>query len=77
MSTAPFQEIPFDGVMSLGFKDLYTSGGFILSITWRRGIDTRRGQPALLLLADGEDCEVTCSAALIADKVVTVTLDVH
>lgn len=28
MTTEPFREIPFDGIMGLGFKDLGTSGRF-------------------------------------------------
>jgi len=57
-TTEPFQEIPFDGIMGLGFKDLSMGKGFNM-------IDELTGNGALpggqisFYLTDGGDSEVT------------------
>ena len=60
MSTEPFQEIPFDGVMGLGFKDLYMSGCFnIVDNLAEKGSIPGGASQFSFYMADGEDCEVT------------------
>ena len=62
MSTEPFQEIPFDGAMGLGFKDLYMSGGFnIVDNLAEKGSIPGGASQFSFYMADGEDCEVTFS----------------
>merc|ERR1719444_234438 len=58
MTTEPFQEIPFDGIMGLGFKDLSMGNGFNI-------VDDLAGMGAVgsgqfsFFVSDGDDSEVT------------------
>jgi len=60
MTTEPFQEIPFDGIMGLGFKDLSMGNGFNI-------VDDLASSPELpsgghqfsFFVSDGQDSEVT------------------
>jgi hypothetical protein len=57
-STEPFQEIPFDGIMGLGFKDLSMGEGFnIIDDLYAKG-QLPDGQISFYL-TDGGDSEVT------------------
>merc|ERR1719199_551686 len=57
-STEPFQEIPFDGIMGLGFKDLSMGKGFnIIDDLYAKG-QLPQGQISFYL-TDGGDSEVT------------------
>jgi hypothetical protein len=57
-STEPFQEIPFDGIMGLGFKDLSMGEGFnIVDDLYAKG-QLPQGQISFYL-TDGGDSEVT------------------
>mmetsp|Transcript_59969 Transcript_59969/g.128702 ORF Transcript_59969/g.128702 Transcript_59969/m.128702 type:complete len:547 (+) Transcript_59969:63-1703(+) len=57
-TTEPFQEIPFDGIMGLGFKDLSMGEGFnILDDLVAKG--TLPGGQFSFYLTDGGDSEVT------------------
>jgi hypothetical protein len=57
-STEPFQEIPFDGIMGLGFKDLSMGEGFnIVDDLYAKG-QLPDGQISFYL-TDGGDSEVT------------------
>merc|ERR1719262_2147304 len=58
MTTEPFQEIPFDGIMGLGFKDLSMGDGFnIVDDLYAKGA-LPNGQFSFYL-TDGGDSEVT------------------
>jgi len=54
MSTEPFQEIPFDGIMGLGFKDLSMGNGFNI-------VDDLESKAAQFsfFVSDDDDSEVT------------------
>merc|ERR1719210_3261030 len=54
MSTEPFQEIPFDGIMGLGFKDLSMGGGFNIV----DDLESKASQFSFFV-SDGDDSEVT------------------
>jgi hypothetical protein len=57
-STEPFQEIPFDGIMGLGFKDLSMGQGFnIVDDLYAKG--QLPGGQISFYLTDGGDSEVT------------------
>merc|ERR1719199_1587959 len=57
-STEPFQEIPFDGIMGLGFKDLSMGEGFnIIDDLYAKG--QLPGGQVSFYLTDGGDSEVT------------------
>jgi len=57
-STEPFQEIPFDGIMGLGFKDLSMGQGFnIIDDLYAKG--SLPGGQISFYLTDGGDSEVT------------------
>merc|ERR1719333_1311064 len=57
-STEPFQEIPFDGIMGLGFKDLSMGDGFnIIDELSKKG--SLPGGQISFYLTDGGDSEVT------------------
>jgi len=57
-STEPFQEIPFDGIMGLGFKDLSMGKGFnIIDELTDKG--SLPGGQISFFCTDGEDSEVT------------------
>merc|ERR1740122_159558 len=56
MSTEPFQEIPFDGIMGLGFKDLSMGNGFNIV----DDLNTNGGcKQFSFFVSDGNDSEVT------------------
>merc|ERR1719188_465299 len=57
MSTEPFQEIPFDGIMGLGFKDLSMGAGFNIvdDLEANGGV----GGVFSFFVSDGDDSEVT------------------
>lgn len=57
-STEPFQEIPFDGIMGLGFKDLSMGKGFNIIDDLADGGMLPGGQVSFYL-TDGGDSEVT------------------
>jgi hypothetical protein len=57
-STEPFQEIPFDGIMGLGFKDLSMGKGFNIIDDLYAGGQLPAGQISFYLTDDG-DSEVT------------------
>jgi len=57
-STEPFQEIPFDGIMGLGFKDLSMGKGFNIIDDFYAGGQLPGGQISFYL-TDGGDSEVT------------------
>jgi hypothetical protein len=57
-STEPFQEIPFDGIMGLGFKDLSMGKGFNIIDDLSDGGMLPGGQISFYL-TDGGDSEVT------------------
>jgi hypothetical protein len=57
-STEPFQEIPFDGIMGLGFKDLSMGKGFNIIDDLNSGGQLPGGQVSFYL-TDGGDSEVT------------------
>merc|ERR1719272_2715276 len=57
-STEPFQEIPFDGIMGLGFKDLSMGKGFNIIDDLNSGGQLPQGQVSFYL-TDGGDSEVT------------------
>mmetsp|Transcript_45025 Transcript_45025/g.70263 ORF Transcript_45025/g.70263 Transcript_45025/m.70263 type:complete len:736 (+) Transcript_45025:86-2293(+) len=57
-STEPFQEIPFDGIMGLGFKDLSMGKGFNIIDDLSDGGMLPGGQTSFYL-TDGGDSEVT------------------
>jgi len=57
-STEPFQEIPFDGIMGLGFKDLSMGKGFNIIDDLSEGGMLPGGQTTFYL-TDGGDSEVT------------------
>jgi len=57
-STEPFQEIPFDGIMGLGFKDLSMGKGFNIVDDLYAGGQLPQGQVSFYL-TDGGDSEVT------------------
>jgi hypothetical protein len=57
-STEPFQEIPFDGIMGLGFKDLSMGKGFNIIDDLYAGGQLPGGQISFYL-TDGGDSEVT------------------
>lgn len=57
-STEPFQEIPFDGIMGLGFKDLSMGKGFNIIDDLSDGGMLPGGQTTFYL-TDGGDSEVT------------------
>merc|ERR1719401_1926672 len=57
-STEPFQEIPFDGIMGLGFKDLSMGKGFNIIDDLNDGGQLPQGQVSFYL-TDGGDSEVT------------------
>lgn len=57
-STEPFQEIPFDGIMGLGFKDLSMGDGFNLVDDLNKNGNLPGGQFSFYL-TDGGDSEVT------------------
>jgi hypothetical protein len=57
-STEPFQEIPFDGIMGLGFKDLSMGKGFNILDDLYAGGQLPGGQVSFYL-TDGGDSEVT------------------
>merc|ERR1719235_2220459 len=57
-STEPFQEIPFDGIMGLGFKDLSMGKGFNIIDDMNAGGQLPQGQISFYL-TDGGDSEVT------------------
>jgi hypothetical protein len=57
-STEPFQEIPFDGIMGLGFKDLSMGKGFNIIDDLSDGGMLPGGQVSFYL-TDGGDSEVT------------------
>jgi len=58
MTTEPFQEIPFDGIMGLGFKDLSMGNGFNIVDDLQTSMGTGNGQFSFYV-TDGEDSEVT------------------
>ncbi|CAK0837944.1 unnamed protein product, partial [Prorocentrum cordatum] len=57
MSAEPFQEIPFDGIMGLGFKDLSMGAGFNIvdDLEAKGGV----GGVFSFFVSDGDDSEVT------------------
>jgi len=57
-STEPFQEIPFDGIMGLGFKDLSMGKGFNVLDDLNAGGQLPGGQVSFYLTDDG-DSELT------------------
>jgi len=57
-STEPFQEIPFDGIMGLGFKDLSMGAGFNIVDDLQAKGNLPGGQFSFYL-TDGGDSEVT------------------
>jgi len=57
-STEPFQSIPFDGIMGLGFKDLSMGKGFNIIDDLNSGGQLPGGQVSFYL-TDGGDSEVT------------------
>lgn len=57
-STEPFQEIPFDGIMGLGFKDLSMGDGFNIVDDLNKNGNMPGGQFSFYL-TDGGDSEVT------------------
>jgi len=57
-STEPFQEIPFDGIMGLGFKDLSMGNGFNIVDDLNKNGNMPGGQFSFYL-TDGGDSEVT------------------
>merc|ERR1719272_1040983 len=57
-STEPFQDIPFDGIMGLGFKDLSMGKGFNILDDLNAGGQLPGGQVSFYL-PDGGDSEVT------------------
>merc|ERR1719424_2032129 len=57
-TTEPFQEIPFDGIMGLGFKDLSMGQGFNIIDEFYAGGQLPGGQISFYLTDDG-DSEVT------------------
>jgi hypothetical protein len=57
-TTEPFQEIPFDGIMGLGFKDLSMGKGFNM-IDELTGKNALPGGQISFYLTDGGDSEVT------------------
>lgn len=60
MTTEPFQEIPFDGIMGLGFKDLSMGDGFNIvdDLQTRANVPGGNGQFSFFV-SDGDDSEVT------------------
>jgi len=60
MSIEPFSEIPFDGIMGLGFKDLSMGDGFNIvdDLQTRANVPGGNGQFSFYV-TDGEDSEVT------------------
>jgi len=54
MSTEPFQEIPFDGIMGLGFEDLSMGKGFNIV----DDLESKASQFSFFV-SDGDDSEVT------------------
>ena len=54
MSTEPFQEIPFDGIMGLGFEDLSMGKGFNIV----DDLDSKASQFSFFV-SDGDDSEVS------------------
>eukprot|EP00928_Gymnodinium_smaydae_P006227 TRINITY_DN1217_c0_g1_i7.p1 TRINITY_DN1217_c0_g1~~TRINITY_DN1217_c0_g1_i7.p1 ORF type:complete len:556 (-),score=113.19 TRINITY_DN1217_c0_g1_i7:266-1933(-) len=60
MTTEPFQEIPFDGIMGLGFKDLSMGDGFNIvdDLSTRANVPGGSSQFSFYV-TDGDDSEVT------------------
>lgn len=60
MTTEPFQEIPFDGIMGLGFKDLSMGEGFnIVDDLVTKGSVPGGSSQFSFYVSDGDDSEVT------------------
>jgi hypothetical protein len=59
MTTEPFQEIPFDGIMGLGFKDLSMGEGFNIVDDLNKNAGTGGVSQFSFFVSDGEDSEVT------------------
>jgi len=60
MSASPFQEIPFDGIMGLGFKDLSMGSGFnIVDDLCEKGSIPGGASQFSFYVTDGDDSEVT------------------
>merc|ERR1740138_23879 len=58
-TTEPFQEIPFDGIMGLGFKDLSMGEGFNIVDDLNKNGGTGGVSQFSFFVSDGEDSEVT------------------
>jgi len=60
MSPSPFSDIPFDGIMGLGFKDLSMGDGFnIVDDLSKEGTMQAGNSQFSFYVSDGEDSEVT------------------
>merc|ERR1719272_2248868 len=78
-STEPFQEIPFDGIMGLGFKDLSMGKGFNIIDDFYAGGQLPGGQISFYL-TDGGDSEVTFGgykSEYLASDIVWARVDVE
>jgi len=78
-STEPFQEIPFDGIMGLGFKDLSMGKGFNIIDDLYAGGQLPGGQISFYL-TDGGDSEVTFGgykSEYLASDIVWARVDVE
>jgi len=60
MTTEPFQEIPFDGIMGMGFKDLSMGDGFnIVDDLMEKSSIAGGARQFSFYVTDGDDSEVT------------------